>query len=161
MARYVTWDDNPSKYQATMDEIANILSDVTIAERIMGRLNEYVPLLMGSFITLHNNVHLFLISRNSTPIIFRMGVSHVSLSMIPNGDLLVLRNRGRPTMQEVVVLSCPRKMRKESKGMKKEMSFKDKTEMLLVISIASDDMIRSVHMFPDAFYMDITANTNK
>ena len=66
MARYVTWDDNPSKYQATMDEIANILSDVTIAERIMGRLNEYVPLLMGSFITLHNNVHLFLISRNST-----------------------------------------------------------------------------------------------
>ena len=38
---------------------------------------------------------------------------------------------------------------------------KDETEILLAISVASDDMIRSVHMFPEEFYMDVTANTNK
>ena len=52
-------------------------------------------------------------------------------------------------------------MKKESKRMKKEMSFKDQTEILLAISIASDDIIQSVHMFPEVFYMDVTANTNK
>ena len=93
--------------------------------------------------------------------LFRMCVSHVSLCMKPNGDLFVYKNRGRPTTEEVVLLSCPKKMKKELKRMKKEMSFKDETEILLAISVASDDMIRSVHMFPEVFYMDVTANTNK
>ena len=45
--------------------------------------------------------------------------------------------------------------------MKKEMSLKDQTEILLAISVASDDTIQSVLMFPEVFYMDVTANTNK
>ena len=90
-----------------------------------------------------------------------MDVSHVSLSMKPSGGLFVYKNRGLPTTEKVVLLNCPRKMKKELKRMKKEMSLKDETEILLAISVASDDMIRSVHMFPEVFYMDVTANTNK
>jgi hypothetical protein len=52
-------------------------------------------------------------------------------------------------------------MKKDLKRTKNEMSLKDRTEILLVISVASDDMVQSVHMFPEVFYMDVTANTNK
>ena len=41
------------------------------------------------------------------------------------------------------------------------MSFKNETEILLALSIASDDMAHSVDMFPEVFYMNVTANTNK
>ena len=108
-------------------------------------------------IYLHNHVLIVL----QPVFLFRMGVSHVSLCMKPNGDIFVYKNRGRPTTEEVVLFSFPKKMKKELKRMKKEMSFKDETEILLAISVASDDMIRSVHMFPEVFYMDVTANTKK
>ena len=45
--------------------------------------------------------------------------------------------------------------------MKKEMSSKKETEILLASSITSDNMAHSVHMFPEVFYMDGKANTNK
>ena len=51
---------------------------------------------MGLFITLHNNVHLFLISRNSAPIVCRTGVSNVSLSMKPNRDLFGIQKSRSP-----------------------------------------------------------------
>ena len=41
------------------------------------------------------------------------------------------------------------------------MNYKEGTEILLALSIASDKMTRVVHMFPEVFYMDITANTNR
>ena len=86
-----------------------------------------------------------------------MGVTHVSLSMKPNRDLWVYKNRGRPTGEEVGKLKCPKKMRKELKRTKKEMNF----EMRQRFFIASDEMARSMHMFPEVFYMDVTAKTNE
>jgi hypothetical protein len=41
------------------------------------------------------------------------------------------------------------------------MNYRDGTEILLALSFASDEMARSVHMFPEVFYMDVTANTNR
>lgn len=41
------------------------------------------------------------------------------------------------------------------------MGFKDGTEILLAVSIASDKMLRLVHMFPELSYMDVTGGTNK
>ena len=35
------------------------------------------------------------------------------------------------------------------------------SEILLSLSIADDDMQRAVHMFPEVFYMDVIANTNR
>lgn len=58
-------------------------------------------------------------------------------------------------------MSCPRKLKAELKKLKEEMSYKPGTEILLAISIASDEMTRHVHMFPEVFYMDVTYNTNR
>ena len=70
-----------------------------------------------------------------------MGVSHVSLSMSPNGDLLVYKTRGRPTTEEAEILKCSKKMKKELNRMKKKMSYESGTKILLALSIASDDMV--------------------
>ena len=52
-------------------------------------------------------------------------------------------------------------LRKELNKLKKEMRYKDGTDIFLAVSIASDEMIRALHMFQEVEYMDVTANTNK
>ena len=82
--------------------------------------------------------------------------------MDKNNNLWVYKNKGRrSTKEESRLMKCDKAMKKELTRMKAEMSFKEGTEILLALSVASDDMIRSVHMFPDVFYLDVTANTNK
>ena len=41
------------------------------------------------------------------------------------------------------------------------MEYKDGTEILVAVSLATDEMVRAVHMFPEVFYMDTTAKTNR
>ena len=71
------------------------------------------------------------------------------------------KNRGRPTKEESQILNCPRKLKKSLQDLKQTLSFNDGTEILLAVSMASDGMIRHVQMFPEVFYMDATANTNR
>ena len=92
---------------------------------------------------------------------FRLEVSHLCLTMSPTGDLVVWKNKGRPTKEESEILKCPIKMRNALERLKKDLNFKDGTEILLALSIASDEMVRHVNMFPEVFFMDVTANTNR
>ena len=52
-------------------------------------------------------------------------------------------------------------LRKELKKLKSEMKLKDGNEILLSLSVASDEMMRAVHVFPEVGYMDVTSNTNR
>ena len=88
-------------------------------------------------------------------------MSHVRLVMKSYGDVLVITNRGRPTTEQKQIMNCPKKMKKELKKLRKQMGFKDGTDILLALSVASDEMMRHVHMFPEVFFMDVTANTNR
>lgn len=90
-----------------------------------------------------------------------MEVSHICLTMKPDDSLVVYKNKGRPDKETSQILKCPTRLREELRKLKNEMSFKEGTEILLALSIASDEMIRHVNMFPEVFYMDVTANTNK
>ena len=92
---------------------------------------------------------------------FRLGASHVCLTMSPDGDLLVYKNKGRPNAEEREVMKSSDKLREELERLKKEMGYDDNTEIVLSISLASDEMIRHVHMFPEVFFIDVTANTNR
>lgn len=71
------------------------------------------------------------------------------------------KNKGRPTLEEAEVMKCPKKLKEELDKLRKELSYEDGTEILLALSIASDEMARAVHMFPEVWYMDVTANTNR
>ena len=91
----------------------------------------------------------------------RRNISHVCLTMAPNGDLVVYKNKGRPTSEERIIMDCPEKMRVELQKLRDELTIDHGNEILVALSIASDQMLRHVHMFPETWFMDVTANTNK
>jgi hypothetical protein len=100
----------------------------------------------------------------------REGISHVCLTISPKGELVMYKNKGqrlafktkgRPTLEEREVLDCSKKLRVELSKLKREMCFEKGTEMLIALSISSDQMLRHVHMFPETWFMDVTANLNK
>ena len=90
-----------------------------------------------------------------------MNISHVSLVMSKDGDLIVYKNKGRPTKAQTESIKMNGNLRHELAKLKKKMKYKDGTEILLALSIASDEMIRAFHMFPEVAYLDVTSNTNK
>ena len=90
-----------------------------------------------------------------------MNVSHVSLVMDKSGHLLVYKNKGRPTLEEKRSLEINGALTKELKKLKEEMAYNDGTDIILALSVASDEMMRTVYMFPKVVYMDVTLGTNK
>ena len=90
--------------------------------------------------------------------LFSDGISHVCLTMKANNDLYVYTNRGRPT-QTSHKISASENTKKELRKLRKEMAFNEGTEILLALSMASDQMIRHVQMFPEVWLMDVTAKT--
>jgi hypothetical protein len=80
--------------------------------------------------------------------------------MKANNDLYVYTNRGRPK-ETSHKISASDTLKKELRKLKKELSFTEGTEILLALSMASDEMIRHVQMFPEVWFMDVTAQTNK
>ena len=71
------------------------------------------------------------------------------------------KNKGRPTKEEKIVMTCTEAMQEELCKIKTEMGYPDSTEVLIACSIASDQMLCHVHMFPEVFFMDVTARTNR
>ena len=76
-------------------------------------------------------------------------------------NLLVYKNKGRPTNAEVNHIKTHGNLRKKLYALKQKLNYKDGTDILLALSISSDEMMRVVHMFPEVIFMDVTANTNK
>ena len=56
---------------------------------------------------------------------------------------------------------CPELLKEELDRLKNKMNYKSGAEILLAVSFASDEMSRHVHMFPEVFFIDVTANTNR
>ena len=86
-------------------------------------------------------------------------VSYVAITMDENLDLNVYKNRGRPKKSDKIKTS--RQIKREFAKLRKQMNYKKGTEILLALSLASDDMTRHVAMYPEVFYLDVTSNTNK
>ena len=51
-------------------------------------------------------------------------------------------------------------MKKVIRSLRRSLKFDDREKMLLLVSIATDEMMRLCMMFPEVFYMDVTNNTN-
>ena len=71
------------------------------------------------------------------------------------------RSKGRPSNKTVEKFSIPGALEEHVKELRREMNYKDGTEIVLILSFASDEMIRMVHMFPEVFFMDVTNSTNR
>ena len=139
------------RMQLAIDELDGIVGgDYTIAEKSIKKLNAYaIPMSL-----------CFGLWTNLLYVLFRLNVSHVMLTMAPNGDLHQIRNRGRPK-SVTTVIPCSDNLKSELSLLFSEMGYKKGTEILLALSIATDEMTRHVQMFPEVFYLDVTANTNR
>ena len=86
-------------------------------------------------------------------------VSYVAVTVDKNLDLNIYSGRGRPTNQEK--LRTSEETKRDLQKLRDKMNYSDGTEVLLAISVVTDDMTRHVAMFPEVFYLDVTANTNR
>jgi hypothetical protein len=54
-------------------------------------------------------------------------------------------------------LECPEKIEEELAGLRKDFLLNDKCKMIVLVSMATNGMIRLVSMYPEAWFMDTTA----
>ena len=64
---------------------------------------------------------------------------------------------GRPTKESVrQKMECPELIEREMLDLRKSLRMSSENRMLLLLSLATDDMIRLVTMHPEVWYMDVT-----
>ena len=93
--------------------------------------------------------------------IVSQGISTCVLTSHPKKGLLLYKGKGRPNKTDIEVLNCDQKLKSEVKKLLKDMKYDSNTEVVLMLSICTDEMLRLVSMFPEVFFMDVTAKTNR
>ncbi len=87
---------------------------------------------------------------------FRAEINHFYV-VHENGGLYAC-SKGRPTKALAKKrLECPDEIEEELAGLRKDFLLTDDCQMLVLVSMATDEMIRLVTMFPEVFFMDTTA----
>ncbi len=67
-------------------------------------------------------------------------------------------SKGRPTKALIKKrLECPEQIVEEVAGLRKDFLLNDKCKMLVLVSMATDEMIRLVSMYPEVWFIDTTA----
>ena len=54
-------------------------------------------------------------------------------------------------------LLCPEQIEEELAGLRKDCLLNDNCKMLVLVSMATDEMIHLVSMYPEVWFMDTTA----
>ena len=71
-------------------------------------------------------------------------------------------NTGRPTKEMVRIrLECPEKIEEEMQTLRNNLRLSSDKKLLLMVSLATDEMIRLVSMHPEVWFMDVTGGTNR
>lgn len=92
----------------------------------------------------------------------RNGISHFVVMHETGNGLLAYHNRGRPTKeQELKRLNSSSTIDDEIVKLRQDLRLKDSSKLVLLVSLATDDMIRLVAMYPDVWFLDVTAGTNR
>jgi hypothetical protein len=66
--------------------------------------------------------------------------------------------KGWPTKEATRLrLECPNQIEDDLKSMRNDFLLNKKSQMLVMISMATDEMIQLVAMYPDVWFMDTTA----
>ncbi len=67
-------------------------------------------------------------------------------------------DKGWPTKEATRIrLECPKQIEDDLKSMREDFLLNKKCQMLVMISMATDEMIQLVAMYPDVWFMDTTA----
>ncbi len=75
------------------------------------------------------------------------------------GLCAISKPRGRPQISEL--LKSEEVVQSEINTLRSELTFDSNKKLVLMISFASDEMIRETMKYPEVFFMDCTARVNK
>ena len=100
-------------------------------------------------------------AERTVAILQRMGASYCSLVMDKHDNLIVYKGKGRHTTAEKESIEVRGDLRKELNSVRKDLLMNDGQDILLAISVATDEMIRSMQMFPEVQFVDTIANVNR
>jgi hypothetical protein len=88
---------------------------------------------------------------------FRAGINYFYV-VCENGSLYAC-SKGHPTKALTKKrLKCPDQIEQELLGLRKDFLLNNKCKMLVLVSMATDEMIRLVSMYPEVWFMDTTAS---
>lgn len=90
-----------------------------------------------------------------------MNISYIALVMDDKDNLLVYKGRGRPSKQEMDEIEANGDLKKQLRKVRRELKLKDTSRTLLALSVATNNMIRTMQMFPEVQFIDVAANMNK
>jgi hypothetical protein len=110
------------------------------------------------------SLYLHIIHYNFFRPCFNLNIFHIFLGqgliiyvVHENGGLFAC-SKGRPTKELTKQrLECPAKIEEELAGLRKDFLLNEKCKMLVLVSMATDGMIRLVSMYPEVWFMDTTA----
>ena len=90
-----------------------------------------------------------------------MNVSYIALVMDSNDDLLVYKGKGRPSREESKMIKTDGNLKTLLRKVRNDLKLSNNSCVLLSLSVATDNMIRAMHMFPEVQFIDVAANMNK
>ena len=91
----------------------------------------------------------------------RRNVSYIALVMDKNDNLLVYKGKGRHSAEETKMIESKGNLKPMLRDLRKKLQLNNTDLVLLALSVASDKMIRTMHMFPEVQFIDVAANLNK
>lgn len=75
--------------------------------------------------------------------------------------LISIQSRGRPSNEHKYQrLNCPQLLKDKVEELRRNLRLPQQSKMLLLLSCATDEMIRLVSMHPEVWFMDVTFGTN-
>ena len=78
-----------------------------------------------------------------------------------NSGLFAYHRKGRPTTSERKIrLGCPEVLSAKIKKIRDDLSMDNGNQIILLVSIATDEMVRLVTMYPEKWFLDCTGRTN-
>jgi hypothetical protein len=91
-----------------------------------------------------------------------MGCSYFLIKHKTGEGILSYHSKGRHSNEHKrVLLNNPELIEAEVETLRKSLRLNDEAELLMMISIATDEMIRLVTMHPEVWFMDVTHGTNR
>ena len=89
-------------------------------------------------------------------------ISHLVVYHDVSTGLLSYHRKGRKSAEDKFLeLHCPWMVQEEINDIRTDLTLTDKDSLLLLVSMATDEMVRLVQMFPEVWFMDCTAGTNR
>ena len=89
-----------------------------------------------------------------------MNASYIALVMDEQDNLLVYKGKGRHTLEEANSIATDGDLRKQLAKVRRKLKLSQTCQVLLALSVATDNMIRAMHMNPEVQFLDVAANMN-